>query len=86
MKYRIIPPFEDVNLPRYSKWSICANDLQIINDMSSLAEAEVCLKILHQIDEEKILSLVLQKFGLSLSQSPFSFSIFKEAFDHFKSK
>lgn len=85
MTYRIIAPGDDWNLPNYDRWSVCANDLPIINDMDSRNEAQECLNIILQIDEQQNLSLILKKSGLMLSQAPFSWKVFKAAFDHYKS-
>lgn len=68
----------------YAKWAVCANDLQIINDMESYAEAKTCLELVLDIDQEGTLLLILKKSGLSLNQTPFSYVTFKAAVDHFK--
>ena len=82
--YKITAPFEDFNLPMYAKWAICANDLQIINEIENYAEAKNCLELVLDIDQEGTLLLILKKSGLSLNQTPFSYVSFKAAVDHFK--
>lgn len=70
--YSIVAPFEDLNLPMYGLWSVHANSLQIVNDISSKQQAEMVLTLLLEMDDKGIVSDVLRAGGFQIKQSPFS--------------
>lgn len=70
--YSIVAPFEDWNLPLYSKWSIHVFSVQLINEIDSEEQAQEILLLLQNMDSNQIVSEVLQCVGLSVNQTPLS--------------